>query len=169
MATHSSVLAWRIPGMAEPGGLLSLGSHRVGHNWSDLAAAAATDGLAKTTYHAQQEAQNLDGWKTLKYIIYFEQVTNLWCVFSHSQITLGWGLRVGKRSDGYLHYYFCFWLCWVFVAVHGLSLDMVHGLSGPATCGILVPCPGIKPKSPWLQGRFFTTGLWKSLHYCYFY
>ena len=41
MATHSSVLAWRIPGTAEPGGLLSLGSHRVGHNWSDLAAAAA--------------------------------------------------------------------------------------------------------------------------------
>ena len=40
MATHSNVLAWRIPGMAEPGGLPSTGSHRVGHNWSDLAAAA---------------------------------------------------------------------------------------------------------------------------------
>ena len=36
MATHSSVLAWRIPGMGEPGGLPSLGSHRVGHDWSDL-------------------------------------------------------------------------------------------------------------------------------------
>ena len=41
MATHSSVLAWRIQGTAEPGGLPSLGSHRVGHDWSDLAAAAA--------------------------------------------------------------------------------------------------------------------------------
>ena len=41
MATHSSVLAWRIPGTGEPGGLSSLGSHRVGHDWSDLAAAAA--------------------------------------------------------------------------------------------------------------------------------
>ena len=41
MATHSSVLAWRIPGTGEPGGLLSTGSHRVGHDWSDLAAAAA--------------------------------------------------------------------------------------------------------------------------------
>ena len=41
MATHSSVLAWRIPGMGEPGGLPSLGSHRVGYNWSNLAAAAA--------------------------------------------------------------------------------------------------------------------------------
>ena len=40
MATHSSVLAWRIPGMGEPGGLPSLGSHRVGQDWSDLAAAA---------------------------------------------------------------------------------------------------------------------------------
>ena len=41
MATHSSVLAWRIPGMEEPGGLPSIGSHRVRHDWSDLAAAAA--------------------------------------------------------------------------------------------------------------------------------
>ena len=39
MATHSSVLAWRIPRTAEPGGLPSMGSHRVGHNRSDLAAA----------------------------------------------------------------------------------------------------------------------------------
>ena len=39
MATHSSVLAWRIPGMGEPGGLPSTGSHRVRHDWSDLAAA----------------------------------------------------------------------------------------------------------------------------------
>ena len=39
MATHSSVLAWRIPGTAEPSGLPSMGSHRVGHNWSGLAAA----------------------------------------------------------------------------------------------------------------------------------
>ena len=36
MATHSSILAWRIPWTEEPGGLLSLGSHRVGHDWSDL-------------------------------------------------------------------------------------------------------------------------------------
>ena len=41
MATHSSVLAWRIPGTGELGGLLSMGSHGVRHNWSDLAAVAA--------------------------------------------------------------------------------------------------------------------------------
>ena len=40
MATHSSVLAWRIPGTGEPGGPPSMGLHRVGHDWSDLAAAA---------------------------------------------------------------------------------------------------------------------------------
>ena len=36
MATHSRVLAWRIPGTGEPGGLLSMGLHRVGHDWSQL-------------------------------------------------------------------------------------------------------------------------------------
>ena len=40
MATHSNVLAWRIPGTGEPGGLPSMGLHRVGHDWSDLAAEA---------------------------------------------------------------------------------------------------------------------------------
>ena len=40
MATHSSVLAWRIPGTGEPDGLPSMGLHRVGHDCSDLAAAA---------------------------------------------------------------------------------------------------------------------------------
>ena len=42
MATHSSVVAWSIPGMGEPGGLPSMGSHRVGHNRSDLAAAVGS-------------------------------------------------------------------------------------------------------------------------------
>ena len=44
MATHSSVIAWRIPGTGEPGGLLSMGLNRVGHDLSDLAAAAAAAG-----------------------------------------------------------------------------------------------------------------------------
>ena len=39
MAAHSSVLAWRIAGTGAPGGLPSMGWHRVGHDWSDLAAA----------------------------------------------------------------------------------------------------------------------------------
>ena len=47
MATHSSVLAWRIPRTGEPGGLPSMGSHRVGHNWGDLAAAAAAEWISR--------------------------------------------------------------------------------------------------------------------------
>ena len=45
MATHSGVLAWRIPGTGEPGGLPSMGSHEVGHDWSYSAAAAAATGI----------------------------------------------------------------------------------------------------------------------------
>ena len=47
MATHSSVLAWKIPGTGEPGGLPSIGSHRVGQDCSDLAAAAAAAAAAE--------------------------------------------------------------------------------------------------------------------------
>ena len=64
MATHSSVLAWRIPGTREPDGLPSVGSHRVGHDWSDLAAAAAAalymgfpGGSAVKNLPAMQERQ----------------------------------------------------------------------------------------------------------------
>ena len=49
MVTHSSILAWRIPGMGELSGLASMGSHRVGHYRSDLAAAAAADGETMET------------------------------------------------------------------------------------------------------------------------
>ena len=47
MATHSSVLAWRIPGPGEPGGLLSMGLHIVGHDRSDLAAVVADEQKSK--------------------------------------------------------------------------------------------------------------------------
>ena len=55
-ATHSSVLAWRIPGRGEPGGLPSMGSHRVRHDWSDLAAAAAaaTSTLGRAQYFKEE-------------------------------------------------------------------------------------------------------------------
>ena len=53
MATPSSVLPWRIPGTGDPGRLPSMGSHRVGHDWSDLAAAAA----ATIWYRASQVSQ----------------------------------------------------------------------------------------------------------------
>ena len=61
MAIHSSVLAWRIPGTGEPGGLPSMGSHRVGHDWSDLAAAAAVSRIHRvlTTQHQNDKITQL--------------------------------------------------------------------------------------------------------------
>ena len=46
MATHSSILAWRTPWTEEPGGLQSMGLHRVGHDWSDSAGMHARAGLS---------------------------------------------------------------------------------------------------------------------------
>ena len=60
MATHSSVLAWRIPGEGETGGLLSRGSHRVWHDWSDLAAAAASILPGKS--HGQRSLAGYSPW-----------------------------------------------------------------------------------------------------------
>ena len=51
MAPLSSTLAWKIPGTREPGGLPSMGSHRVGYDWRDLAAAAAAGGVTTTHTH----------------------------------------------------------------------------------------------------------------------
>ena len=63
MATHSSILAWRIPGTAKPGGLLSTGSHRVGHDWSDLAAAAvAVKGMVFPVVVYRCELDHKEGW-----------------------------------------------------------------------------------------------------------
>ena len=61
MATHSSVLAWRIPGMGEPGGLPSMGSHRVGQDCSDLAAAASLSWVK--TYRIAEYMQSVFSWK----------------------------------------------------------------------------------------------------------
>ena len=58
MATHSSVLAWRIPGTGEPGGLPFMGSHRVGHDWSDAAAAAAAASRKKNRQWCAKAYQN---------------------------------------------------------------------------------------------------------------
>ena len=62
MATHSSVLAWRIPGTGEPSGLPSLGSHRVGHDWSDLAAAAAATSPQSSNWKVNTMAHACSTW-----------------------------------------------------------------------------------------------------------
>ena len=74
MATHSSVLAWRIPGMGEPGGLPSMGSHRVGHDWSNLAAAADGEKVETVTEFIFIGFQNhcrwwLQSWRSKKHLL----------------------------------------------------------------------------------------------------
>ena len=71
MATHSSVLAWRIPGMGESGGLPSMGSHRVGNDWSDLAAAAVQHSCIIFTFRPQSKF----------YLVYFYQLFSLPLLF----------------------------------------------------------------------------------------
>ena len=62
MAMHSSILAWRIPGTEEPGGLPSMGSHRVGPDWSNLLAAAAAAAAALLLLHYNKRDEYLEGY-----------------------------------------------------------------------------------------------------------
>ena len=87
MATHSSVLAWRIPGTGDPGGLPSMGSHRVGHNWSDLAAAAYS--LLGT------RLGQLQGWWQATFAVY-------WNGRQHVFLPTLWTNSMAKV---------CMWLC----------------------------------------------------------
>ena len=66
MAARSSVLAWRIPGMGEPGGLPSMWSHRVGHDWSDSAAAAAAGLSSRLSSCYPVVMYGCESWTTKK-------------------------------------------------------------------------------------------------------
>ena len=85
MATHSSVLAWRIPATGEPGGLPSMGSHRVGYDWSDLAAAAGVEDVQQLQMwavpHNHPGVLPLIGcfgfkWKSIIYTWYKENLSD---------------------------------------------------------------------------------------------
>ena len=76
MATHFIVLAWRIPGMAEPGGLPSTGSHRVGHDWSDLAAAAAAPSVTQDSNEWTHYSTQQQGWTSQSMLIEGSQAPN---------------------------------------------------------------------------------------------
>ena len=99
MATHSSDLAWRIPGTGEPGGLPSMGSHRVRHDWRDLAAAAKK---LKDSYHGkawsnqdhqQQQQQTLLCWPGKKELAIF--MSCLWW----GLVTVSWGQPLGAERN----------------------------------------------------------------------
>ena len=98
MATHSSVLAWRIPRTGEPGGLPSMGSHRVGHDWSDLAAAvggAAGQRAVVVANHQRRPQTLLHLWLSHTAIVFREADP---CMLSSGQPTFslfpGRGLSV---------------------------------------------------------------------------
>ena len=79
MTTHSSVLAWRIPGTEEPGRRPSMGSHRVGHDWSNLAAAAAVHlKMVVCKFHID--------FTILKFLIMKNLLVWLWNYKLHSMI-----------------------------------------------------------------------------------
>ena len=108
MATHSSVLAWRIPGTEEPGGLPSMGLHRVGHDWCDLAAAAAAGKSSKPKLSRHQIGRPGDqsfsltskwtSWILVKVPFHFPQDDNsssLWEVMWHEN-HFSWTLHFPK-------------------------------------------------------------------------
>ena len=73
--THPSVLAWRIPGMGEPGELPSMGLHRVGHDWSNLAAAAAVSELVSGEWTDKCETRRIKNtYITLTKINFFSRI-----------------------------------------------------------------------------------------------
>ena len=152
MATHSSVLAWRIPGTGEPGELPFMGSHRVGHDWGDLAAAAAKDGkrvdlmLCVLITNNEAEGENfwkwwIDFWPGLwwqfhGYIVVCCLVTKL-CLTLYDFIAHQAPLSMGFPRQEY----------W-------------SGLPFPSAGDL--PDPGIEPMSPASAGRF--TGVCLSLN-----
>ena len=98
MATHSSVLAWRIPRTGDPGGLPSMGSHRVGHDWSDLAVAVA--GIGRSPNSASLGLETKRASPSCR----FAGPLNL------SRLGLKEGRKVGTAST-YLYYHPFHWPC----------------------------------------------------------
>ena len=88
MATHSSVLAWRIPGTGEPGGLLSMGLHRVGHDWSDLAdlISLLSKRLESLLQHQSSKASSL--WHSAFFMVQL----------SHPYMTTGKTIALTRRT-----------------------------------------------------------------------
>ena len=85
MAPHSSTLAWRIPGTGEPGRRPSMGSHRVGHDWSDLAVAVV---LLNLRVNSQASF-----------------ISRLWATFNSRSVTTPWHTFIWKpHCDGFPHW-----------------------------------------------------------------
>ena len=145
MATHSSVLAWRIPGTWEPGGLPSMGSYRVGHDCSNLAAAAA----AAVPYSQSFLLVILFSWTQTLLLGYkfslahvFRVDTNLssslqnsitgspWCF----RLLLGWYLRTWTSLS--LPHVQSLWLTLQSLKIVYSDSNLNHGFPGRGTASV---------------------------------
>ena len=115
MATHSSVLAWRIPGTGEPGGLPSVGSHGVGHDWSNLAPASQVDSLPP----------GLPGKPTCSYIFKHK------CKFIYRIISKKWTARWNGKK-----------MVWIDIAKNCLS-EMLFCWPHNFVCSVTQSCPAL--------------------------
>ena len=138
MATHSSVLAWRIPGTGEPGGLPSMGSHRVGHDWSDLAAAAAAGSISF-----------LPGEIVLNYVLLFR--------ISFLPLAQGLDLRSIFKKPVFFFFFlspvlwnFCFQLC-------SKEKEALGFLFPSVIAKIIISRPHFFRVSPWFFSGFPTS------------
>ena len=140
MATHSSVLAWRIPGTGERGGLPSMGLHRVGHDWSDLAAVAGSSGHGIYVHNYHLAKKKKEKQKTRNPIFLGVKAELLHCL-SNSDLPKYWPVvreswndcgRVRERTSGTI--------CSLFLSALGLKY-------------LESPCPtAIVEETPWHAG-----------------
>ena len=116
MATHSSVLAWRIPGTGEPDGLLSMGSHRVRHDWSDLAAAAAEKQMRRFCIVGRRWSWHAPGWWQQKWAegLFWSQCCGTY-----------WWVNLGGKGQGGINAGWFFINYWVL----NVSDNLIHHIS----------------------------------------
>ena len=147
VAAHSSVLAWRIPGMAESGGLLSVGSRRVGHNWSDLAAAAACTYIC----HILAFTSLLSLCSRYLWFHHLTQHPKTWSIIlqlEHIFVQVMW-----SESES-LSWVWLFATRWTVAWQAPLSMEFCrqeYWSKFPLPSPEDLPHPGIKPRSPTLQ------------------
>ena len=105
MAAHSSVLAWRIPEPGEPGGLLSMGLHRVRHNWSNLAAAAAAVAffMLQFSHPCKISVINTDDFN-VNIQNMFTLSSHSFLAYQHQYLILDFGFSI-LSGDSIIYYY----------------------------------------------------------------
>ena len=146
MAPHSSALAWKIPWTEEPGGLLSMGSHRVGHDWSDLAVAASIVAICHLKQHRPRAPVLPRRWKHNQCWANLVKVRISWSIQWSSNLSIpSVALKLDKAPWRSLVLSLPTVICWdVWVLswslVIGLSVDWSFYFAGWTQKYYLWPC-----------------------------